>query len=46
MLKFITVIIAGCLVACGTLVAQPVRKPNVVLILADDLGYGLSLIHI
>ncbi|HSH16312.1 MAG TPA: sulfatase-like hydrolase/transferase, partial [Verrucomicrobiae bacterium] len=40
MLKFITVIIAGCLVACGTLVAQPVRKPNVVLILADDLGYG------
>lgn len=40
MLKFITVIIAGCLVVCGTVSAQPVRKPNVVLILADDLGYG------
>lgn len=40
MLKFITVIIAGCLVVCGTVSAQPVRKPNVVFILADDLGYG------
>lgn len=40
MLKFITVFIAGCLVVCGTVSAQPVRKPNVVLILADDLGYG------
>lgn len=40
MLKFITVIVAGWFVVCGTVSAQPVRKPNVVLILADDLGYG------